>query len=521
MATIESGLRAGENNPRIIPDRDPQPVRPEPPEEPPAEPEPEPTPEELLERAAALEGIEQARAMGDFLHAIVGLSELEQDAWLAEAKSRTGFGKTVLGRQLKDVAKEAIEPPPGQRELGDRWIEGNPNTAQSLVWRRYEAGHWPEVAKERVELEIDGTVTDAESEGVEYTDYLVKAVYSQVERRCFVSSERWDADPSLLVCRNGTLNLETRELREHDPKDYATGAVTYDYDPDADCPTLRYVLAGWGAEVADFLQEFAGYALTTDCSLETAIWLKGDPGGGKSTLLEGLHAMLGGKCGTLGIANIERSRFGLAAIEGKTLLIASDQPGGYVSASNVLNNIISGESIRVERKYEHAVDLIPRAKIAWSMNKLPRIEGGGNNGLFRRVKVVEIPSIPDNERDPRVKELVKAEGAGILNWALEGLQRLRARGDFDPSDDILQATRRFQIENDKPALFAEENLVFGDGYEVAGGRLYGSYKTWCEVNGYRPEASQTVADDWRRLGLSRVRRSDGAYWLGAKMASGV
>ena len=48
------------------------------------------------------------------------------------------------------------------------------------------------------------------------------------------------------------------------------------------------------------------------------------------------------------------------------------------------------------------------------MNELPRIPSA-NDGLFRRVKVVEIESIPEGERDPEIKERIKEEGAGILN----------------------------------------------------------------------------------------------------------
>jgi phage/plasmid-associated DNA primase len=63
-----------------------------------------------------------------------------------------------------------------------------------------------------------------------------------------------------------------------------------------------------------FSQEFSGYALTTDVSHEIALWLCGPPGGGRSTFITGLEAMLGEKVGTLGLGEIERSRFALADI---------------------------------------------------------------------------------------------------------------------------------------------------------------------------------------------------------------
>jgi phage/plasmid-associated DNA primase len=58
-------------------------------------------------------------------------------------------------------------------------------------------------------------------------------------------------------------------------------------------------------------------------------------------------------------------RFALADIPGKTLLTATEQPAGYLRTSHVLNALISGEPIQVEKKYRDPFVLVPRAKIAW------------------------------------------------------------------------------------------------------------------------------------------------------------
>ena len=127
----------------------------------------------------------------------------------------------------------------------------------------------------------------------------------------------------------------------------------------------RFLREVAGEEVAPFLQEFAGYALTTDTSHELALWLYGPPGDGRSTFLAGLGAMLGPRAGLLGLSEIQRNRFALADIPGKTLLTATEQPTGYLRTSHVLNALISGEPIQVEKKYRDPFVLVPRAKIAW------------------------------------------------------------------------------------------------------------------------------------------------------------
>jgi putative DNA primase/helicase len=145
--------------------------------------------------------------------------------------------------------------------------------------------------------------------------------------------------------------------------------------------------------------------------------------------------------GSPGLGEIERSRFALADVPGKTLLTATEQPAGYMKASYVLNALISGDKLKVEEKFKPACDLFPKVKILWAMNELPRVPSA-NDGLFRRVKVIEIEPVPERERDPEVKKNIKGEGAGILNWALDGLERLRRRGRFEVPKSVRGATAR-------------------------------------------------------------------------------
>lgn len=337
-----------------------------------------------------------------------------------------------------------------------------------------------------------------------------------------VPDEEWDADTEILVCANGTLHIPTGELRLHSPEYYATSGVPYDYDKDAVAPTWRRFLENFvDAQTARFLQEFAGYALTTDVSHEIALWLCGPPGGGRSTFIAGLESMLGEKVGTLGLGEIERSRLALADVPGKTLLTATEQPAGHLKASDILNALISGDKQKVERKFKDAFDMYPKAKLLWAMNDVPRIPSA-NDGLFRRVKVIEIESIPEDERNPGVKEGIKEEGAGILVWALEGLHRLRRRGHFEIPASVRAATERFRLTNDVPAMFVQEACTISteaEGCEEQAQKLYSAYKCWCATNGHKPLSSTKMVVEWRRLGFGERHLHGRKYYTGIKLNS--
>ncbi len=415
------------------------------------------------------------------------------------------------GSSPKTTGKQST---PTHDELRDRWIGANPHHTHGLgEWRRYEGGIWPAVPETSVKADISSIIEEAKPEGIKPTASILSSVTELTRIKVYVADERWDADPDTLVCKNGALRISAGELLDHRPGHYATSAVPYEYDPNAAPAIWRYFLENTVPADAAFLQEFAGYALTTEMAHELAIWLFGPPGSGKSTFIAGLAAMLGHRAGILGLADLERSRFTLADLPGKTLVVASEQPSSYLASTNTLNAIISGEPIQVERKYHDPFTVIPKAKVCWAMNELPRV-ADANSGLFRRVKVVTFPQLSESARDPQIKRCIEQEGAGILNWALQGLRRLKERGHFDVPVGVIDATRQFQEHNDVPALFVEDRCIREADLKVQASQLYDEYKDWCIDNGHRPQSSTRVADDWARLGFEKTTSNGRRFYRG-------
>ncbi len=337
-----------------------------------------------------------------------------------------------------------------------------------------------------------------------------------IEVQLTLPEDRWDRDPDLLVCANGTLHIPTLELRQHSPLHFITSGVPYAYDPQATAPVWGRMLDEVYGEVHEFLQEFAGYCLTTSTRYETAVWLYGDPGGGKSTFILGLETMLGKRAGLLGLSDIERSGFMLMELVGKTLVTATEQPTDFMAAMSTVNKIISGESVLVDIKFKDPITITPTCKVLWSMNDLPRVTDA-NNGIFRRVKVVRVPPLPAARRDPAVKEMIACEGPGILNWALEGLRRLNERGQFVLPDVVLAETEEFKMSSDVENGFVADACKRSQNGRIKSSRLYSAYKDWCQINGHKPKSSTRVARDWERLGFRRVEAGDGRYWYGVEL----
>jgi len=412
-------------------------------------------------------------------------------------------------------------PPPDDEELSARWILSNRHTAFGLgEFRKYANGIWPIVDKDIIRKEIKKVLSRARSEGIRPNNGMLSSVVEMARVEIAVPNEKWDSHPDFLPCKNGNLHIPTKTLLPHMPDIYATSQLPFDYDPAAECPAFMHALKQI-PDAVDFLQEFAGYALTTDVSYELAIWLQGMPGTGKSTILTGLQAMLGERSGILGLAEIEMSRFALADLPGKTLVVSSEQPDGYLKASHIVNQLISGEQIRIEQKFKDAIIVKPHVKVIWAMNNLPRVNDA-NNGIMRRVKVIKFPPLADADRDPNLKEQIKTEGAGILNWALIGLERLRERKRFLIPPAVQGATDDFIHKNDIPKLFVEESGAKVDYNDpkcrTQSQFLYDSYSDWCRRNGHKPMSSTKMAEEWKRLGFDRIRIGGATYWTGIEIS---
>lgn len=313
--------------------------------------------------------------------------------------------------------------------LRDAFLRKYPLTAfSSGQWLRFNCKVWEQVPEYQIKKEAQALI-DGSSLSMSVTSGTVNSVVEMVRTQVSLKDGEFDSNRDLITLTNCTLSIPTRRCLKHTPAHHLTSSFPFDYNSQARSDVWElYLSQVVPSDCLGFLQEFAGYCLTTDTLLETAVWLYGPSGCGKSTFLEGLRAAFGDRVTTFSIANLE-SRFGLAHLAGKTLAISTEQPGTLKDAQ-VLNQLISGEGVMVDQKYRDPYEMFCRAKFLWAMNELPIIPKGGI-GLQRRIVVIRFPPIPESKQDDAIKRQIIRSGQAIFNWALEGLDRLNARGKFD------------------------------------------------------------------------------------------
>lgn len=108
---------------------------------------------------------------------------------------------------------------------------------------------------------------------------------------------RFDADPFLFNCQNGTLNLKTREFRDHSPADFLSMKAGVEYHANARCERweqfISEIMQG-DQDRAAFFQKALGYALTGDTAHECFFILYGVTSrNGKGTSMETFMNLVG------------------------------------------------------------------------------------------------------------------------------------------------------------------------------------------------------------------------------------
>lgn len=396
-----------------------------------------------------------------------------------------------------------------QLQLRDIFISSHPNVHYGLgEWRRYVGGIWEPIEESVVRRLLQTVIASYDSDLV--TNHIIVSVTALLRDVVTIPGHLFDSNPNLILYNDCGFDLRTGTTVPHSETHYALSKLPYNYDPTATSPQWETFLKC--CPYPEFLQEFAGYCLTTDTKHELAVWLYGPPGGGKSTFIEGLRAMLGSKATNLGLWEIERSTFGLGRIPGKTLAISAEQPSMFIRSHHVLNALISGEMLSVERKFRDPIDIEPHVKILWAMNDLPKVESSGI-GLFRRVVPVLWPALSAFDRDISIKEGIKKSGMAVTNWAMIGLTRLLERGNFEIPPELLAEREMYRISNDVIQLFVDAECNEHPDNEVRSSVLYEHYVKWNKANGHKQLASNRFAAEMRRIGFKKVRRYDGWYWL--------
>lgn len=245
------------------------------------------------------------------------------------------------------------------------------------------------------------------------------------------------------------------------------------------------------ADVRALVQEQCGLTLLP-ANYQIASWWVGAAGSGKSTLVELCKAMQR-QVACISLDDLGK-QFGLEGLVGASV-VQVDEVEAERWAEGRFKSLVGGNGCSIDRKNEKALmDYHLWAKWLITSNAKPFVRDK-SDGVWRRLCIVPFDVVIPEEQ--RVKDfhllLLKEEGAQILDWMLEGAQRLVCRDRFLAEHERPQAVRELKEEsrNDCDSVRAWVKIfdvrLGGAGDDLhTKDTIYNNYETWCKAAHQEP-----------------------------------
>ena len=263
-----------------------------------------------------------------------------------------------------------------------------------------------------------------------FTSHLLSDVVSLTQ--AYITHTYWDDDSDKLAFRNGVLEVHTGEFLEHDPENYITWGLDFDYDPEADpgpiIDWLQRTQYGDESRVQVLRAWLRACLLAQGHELQRFLEVIGPGGRGKSTFANLCCAMVGnGNYASTTLNQLEQSRFEVASIKGKRLTLINDSER-YGGSAQIFKALTGGDNLRFEEKNKNVGEPFVYTRMVMVCANEPIQTTDNTSGLTRRRLTLEF-NRPLYDKNSEAKEMIKLDNGivkglwknylpGLVNWVL-------------------------------------------------------------------------------------------------------
>jgi P4 family phage/plasmid primase-like protien len=305
--------------------------------------------------------------------------------------------------------------------------------------------------------------------------------------------------PRAVHLANCMLRLDGGDFRPEpfSPEFRSRNRSPISYDPAATCPRFlnELLLPAVHAEDAIVLQKMAGLSLLGENLIQRFLILDGEPGRGKSQYGIVLQHLIGREnVAQLRTRHLDE-RFEVYRFLRRTFLVGVDVDADFLSSkgASTIKGLVGGDLMDAEQKGGTGIFQIEgKFNMLMTSNCRLKVKLQGDVGAWRRrMLIVRYESPPPNVKIPNFGELlIREEGPGILNWALDGLRMLLK--DIAETGDIRLTPRQAGVvdsllaESDSLRFFLRECVKRDKGSDLSVGEIVQAYAHYCPDKGWDP-----------------------------------
>lgn len=299
--------------------------------------------------------------------------------------------------------------------------------------------------------------------------------------------------PSTIIhLRNCVLRINEGEIHqcEFSPDFLSRNRSPIAFDPDARCPRFLGELLEPAVHPEDviLIQKFVGQCLLGINLIQRILMLVGLSARGKSQLANCIQQIVGMVNVTQLRTQHLHERFELFKFLRRTLLVGVDVDSDFLSSrgASVIKGLVGGDWFDAEKKGgSGSFQMQGCFNILLTSNCGLRVRLQGDDGAWRRrMIIVRYEAPPPKKRIPNFADvLIREEGSGILNWAIEGIQGLLR--DIDEIGDIRLTERQSAIvdslldASDSLRAFLSRRVGKSPGGNLTGQEIIQAYADFC------------------------------------------
>lgn len=330
-----------------------------------------------------------------------------------------------------------------------------------------------------------------------------------------------DADPYLLNCANGTMDLRTRQLRPHDPADRITRVCAGAYVPHAGAESWTQFLSTIlpDAEERDYLQRVIGQSVFGAVREHLFPVLTGTGANGKGTAYGAIAHAMGDYARIIDPSLLmahERGNGGpeMMQLFGARLVIGSETEDGKQLDAALMKRLTGGDQITARHLYQAPVTWEPSHQLVYVTNHLPKVKGN-DPAVWRRVRVIPFDVVvPEDQRDPELPERLTLAADAVLTWAVDGWFAYEDQGDMGAPDAVQRATDGYQTDSDPVKRFTRDHCITGPGCSAPARELFVAWSRWAESDGAERLSEKAFGAELDRLGFEGRRTRMGKVRAG-------
>jgi putative DNA primase/helicase len=377
------------------------------------------------------------------------------------------------------------------------------------------------------------------------------------------SSQAMNADSKLLVCKNGTVELATRQsvgtmdgmtvgepikLRESSRDDLNTITTGIDYVPwgeirkGGDGQALliarEYVEDYLDTFLPDrdlrwYIQRVFGYGLYGANPERKIVFLQGNTSTGKSTILAAISGALGGYSGPFNLSLLrdkqdEGPRVELVNSLQRRIITASESSVEWHLHADMIKRVTGGSDVMSARKLysNEMVERVPAFTPFVATNSAPTIDAA-DSATWRRLIVlpfdiqVGVNEDADSSLQKAGMDAFMATDLGCrmvwLSWLIDGYIGYVNEGIQNAPEIVQKRIKLFQSGVSDFHTFLHDMIIHDEtvlGQALTTGQIYSAYEAWCFEHRIKESQKLSKIAFGRKLsanGFEMVRRFPRAH----------